>query len=176
MRPRVVRGDVRGWWWQRAPAGMKAAAAIALLFGLVIAVPDARAWMIDQLRAVGEQLGLLADDDAAPAPDDPTADAVVPGAAASVTFTVTRDTLDIVLEVANALVVRRADVMRATAESREGTEFTVLPSALRIGGAVQEQPIVITVPSRVTAVRVRVANGVTSLHVLGPDQALLIGY
>jgi hypothetical protein len=165
MRPHVLRSATRRSWWLRLPPGMKAAAAIALLFGLVFIVPDARAWVLERVRAAAEAIGVVARQSA---PEAPVVAPTEPArAAVTITFTAPRDTLDVsVHQAAGVLIVRRASGADASAEAAGvDARFTVGPSALQIDGPASADAVyTLTVPPPVTVVRLQRAAGAITVH------------
>ncbi|HSK20317.1 MAG TPA: hypothetical protein VK912_14290 [Longimicrobiales bacterium] len=148
---------------------LRAAAIATLLFGGLLLVEPARAWVGDQLRAAAGSLGLI-NVQAVPDPPEP------PPAASDVrlSFEWASATFDIsALTAAGTVVIRRGDVGVATAEimgSPDGA-LTVMPGGIRIeGGGAPDAVYALTLPPNVE-VRLRRGDTVTEHHV--PDSGTL---
>ncbi|HEX7090624.1 MAG TPA: hypothetical protein VF192_10860, partial [Longimicrobiales bacterium] len=171
IRPMVAAGAARARGWLPGPALLRWAAAVALLLGAALAVPPARAWMIQRVRDAAEALGLL---DTAPEPAVETPAGAAPDAlqAASVrvTFEVHVDTFEIEAPPRGRLVVHRGPRASGSAEAAgvPGVAFVVLPTGLRIEGpATDDARYDVALPASVAAVRIR-AGDATLLHALPP--------
>jgi hypothetical protein len=137
------------------PVGFKIAASIVLLLGLALAVPPARAWMLQRARGVAEALGLTSrETDSQPTPNNVAG--APQNAPVRISFAVTSDTFDFaVTPSAGQLVIRRSDRPLGSAEAQGAPDaaFTVL-RGLRIEGPPASGAIyTITLPDRVAAVR-----------------------
>lgn len=157
-------------WFRRAPVAMRAAAAIALLLGLALAVPPARAWVVERVREVAEALGLTSPSAPVPEASPDVSGAQPVGAEVGVTFTVAPGTFEVqVPQPVGNLILRRGDGATGSAEAPgvPGVSFVVLPGGLRIEGpASASASYVVTLPAEVTSVRVRVGDGLSVLHSL----------
>ncbi|MBI4520571.1 MAG: hypothetical protein HY701_07015 [Gemmatimonadetes bacterium] len=157
-------------WFRRAPVAMRIAAAITLLLGLALAVPPARAWVVERVRDVAEALGLTSA--AAPVPEaSPDVSAAQPvGAEVGVTFAVRPGTFEVqVSQPVGTLILRRGEGATGSAEASgvPGVSFVVLPGGLRIEGpASASATYLVTLPAEVTNVRVRIGDGLSVLHAL----------
>jgi hypothetical protein len=150
IRPLITR-RVR-----HTPAVLKIAAAIILLLGLALAVPPARAWMLERGRAVAQAVGFVA------GPSKPTAPTPAPSAAETaavrISFPVSADTFEIAATpAAGQLIVRSSSETLGAAEAvaAPGSSFTVLRGLRIEGPASAAASYAITLPARVIAVRVR---------------------
>lgn len=141
---------------RNTPAVLKLAAAIALLLGLALAVPPARAWMLERGRAVAESFGFVTS-----APRQATHSPVPSApelAAVQISFPVSTDTFDIAAApAAGQLIVRSSSERLGTAEAvaAPGSTFTVLRGLRIEGPASAAATYTITLPAHVIAVRVR---------------------
>ena len=140
------------------PVALKIAASIVLLLGVTLAVPPARAWVLQRARAAAEVLGLAARGKTASAPVTSKAGEIPQSAAVRVSFPVTSDTFEfVVTPPAGQIVVRHSENSLGTAEATGAPDnaFTVL-RGLRIEGPPSPGAIyTITLPNHVTAVRLR---------------------
>lgn len=152
----------------RGPAMLRLVAALAVFLGLVLAVPAARAWVVEGARVVGEALRLVAP--APPAAEGPPE--ASPGPAIQVHFAARGDTFEVQVPAGGSVLhVRRGIDALGTAD---GAGILVLPGALRLedDGAGAHR---IVLPAGVSFVRVRVGDGPpTTYTVPADDEELLI--
>ena len=172
IRPTVHVGGRPFRGWLSVPAPLRWAAMIALLLVGALAVPPARAWMVERVRDAAQALGLL---DSAPEPavEAPTAGAQDAPQAASVrvTFEVRADTFEIEAPPRGQLIVRRGADATGSAESAgaPGVNLVVLPAGLRIEGATTDDARYdVVLPPSIAAVRVRAGAGAPMLRALPP--------
>lgn len=173
MRPHVTGSEAQASSELRLPFALKAAAAIALLLGLALFVPDARAWVLHRIRDIGAAIG-VGTREPAPAPPVVAPAKAVP-AAVAITFAVARDTVSVgARSLAGVLIVRRGGGTTASAEaSGVAARFTVVPGGLQIDGpAAADAVYTLTVPAHVTTLRLERADADISLHpvpTMGPE-------
>jgi hypothetical protein len=148
---------------------LQAAAAIALLLGVLFIVPPVRAWMIERARDIGHVLGF----DSA----EPSRTPVVPQTApreadVSIDFAVETDTMDVFAAPrAGHIILRRTAASNATAEAvgATGADLMFLPGGLRIEGPDSpDAEYILTLPARAAAIRLRRPDGKRTLHVVPP--------
>ena len=171
IRPTVAAGAERSRRWLPGPAVLRWAAAVALLLGAALAVPPARAWMIERVRNAAGALGLLhtAPEPAVKMPTGAAPDAAQ-AASVRVTFEVRADTFEIVAPPRGRLVLRRGTGPSGSAETSgaPGADLVVLPTGLLIEGATTDDARYdVELPASVAAVRVR-AGAAAVLHALPP--------
>jgi len=170
IRPATAAGARPSRGWLPGPASLRWAAAVALLLGAALAVPPARAWMVERARDAAEALGLL---DTAPEPavEAPTGAApdAIQAAPVRVTFEVRADTFEIEAPPRGRLIVRRGAGPTGSAESAgaPGVDLVVLPTGLRIEGTTTDDARYdVALPASVAAVRVRAGAGAALLRAL----------
>ena len=153
--------------WRATPL-LKVAAAIVLILGVASAISPVRAWMMERVRQV---VAALRSPEFAPrtTPALPTPPQT---ADVSYSFPVDSDTLELQLSQTDGqLVIRREAIARAVAEASRvaNTSFLILPGALRIDGPSSAgASYSLTLPLRVTVVRLRRADRPSELLLLSP--------
>lgn len=148
---------------------MLRAAVLVVVVGSVVAVPSARAWVADQVRALGQ---LIAGDAALPAPSLPAPVPVVSeDADVRYAFDVSGPVLTVRLDAPAGsveVVQAAAGTDRATAEAlaAPGTEVLVQPGGVVITSnrATATSRFVISVPAGVDMVRLRHGGAVVELR------------
>ena len=154
LRARLPAGPLHARpWWQHASLARGVAAA-AVVAGLILIVPPARAWMVERARDVAAALGFLPTEPPAEAP--PSAPL---GADLAVSFAVEAAGFDVhVPDPAGVLVVRQGTDAVGTAEASGGGSFVILPEGIRVEDAAAGAVYQLTLPSTVTTVSVRSAD------------------
>jgi hypothetical protein len=173
IRPTIDRNAIaRSHWWQRTPPALRIAASIAILLGAVLLVEPARAWVLEQARAVAEVVGLV---DSAPTDVAPQVD-VARDADVRLSFPWSAATFDIAVgNAAGNITITAGSADEATAEmaGASGTSLMVVPTGIRIEGSGSADALyTLTLPSVVTTVRVIRAGG-TAIYDLPADGGVL---
>lgn len=125
-----ARPHTHQYWWHRVPRSLAAAAAMAVLLGGVMLVEPARAWVIEQARAIAVVTGLV---DSPPDSPAPTA-----GPGWRFAFPWSARTFEVNAGAARGtLVIRRGTEPRAIVESMDAgtTRIVVTPTGAVLAGA-----------------------------------------
>jgi hypothetical protein len=121
-------------WWRLTTPGLRAAAAVFVLIGGVLLVPPARAWVVDQARAVAAAAGLIDD---AVVPDSGAQRGGAPeGAAIRVSFPWSSTVLEVAADEARGVLLVVVGTGGAVTAETVGSAstFMVTPAGIRIDG------------------------------------------
>jgi hypothetical protein len=167
IRSRMVAAARRSAW-AVSPRLLRVAATIVILIGVTVAVPPARAWMLERVRELAAVFGFEPD-----APITIRGQDIVSPAEISFAFgfPVEAGIFEIEAPAAGELLLRRGDSADGRVEVRGDTSVAplVLPAGLRFEGAGSENTVYeVTLPPAVTAVRLRAGSIPPADHALPP--------